>query len=92
VDRSTDKGKNAVTSFGDCTYCGGEVEERAIDYDYRRRGQLLIILNVQAGVCRQCGEKYFAAGVVKKMDAEYHEIFDHHKKPERTLEVPAVSF
>lgn len=81
-----------MTRFADCTFCGGEVEERQIEYDYRRKGHLLVMENVPTGVCRQCGEKYFAPEVLKKMDTIYHDIFDHHKKPERTLTVPAVSF
>ncbi len=81
-----------MTNFADCTFCGGEVEEKRIEYDYRRKGQLLVLDNVPTGVCRQCGEKYFAPEVLKKMDAIYHDIFDHHKKPERTLTIPAVSF
>ena len=92
MERFTDEGREVMNRFADCTFCGGEVEERRIEYDYRRKGRLLIISNVPAGVCRQCGEKYFASDVAKKMDATYHEIFDHHRKPERVLEVPAVSF
>jgi len=68
------------------------VEEQRIEYDYRRQGHLLIISTVPAGVCRQCGEKYFMPDVLKKMDETYHDIFDRHKEPERVLEVPAVSF
>jgi YgiT-type zinc finger domain-containing protein len=81
-----------MTAYGDCTYCGGEVEERKIEYDYRRRGKLLIISNVPAGVCRQCGETYFKPDVLKKMDEAYHDIFDRNQEPERVLMVPAVSF
>jgi YgiT-type zinc finger domain-containing protein len=80
-----------MTRFGDCTFCGGEVNPKKIEYDYRRRGRLLIISNVPAGVCGQCGEKYFKPNVLKKMDEAYHDIFDRHKEPERVLEVPAVS-
>lgn len=81
-----------MTAFGDCTFCGGPVEELRIEYDYRRRGRLLVISNVPAGVCRQCGEKYFRPDVLKRMDVAYHDIFDNHRAPERVLEVPAVSF
>ena len=80
-----------MTSFGDCTFCGGAVQPQKIEYDYRRRGRLLVISNVPAGVCRQCGEKYFKPNVLKKMDEAYHDIFDRHKEPERVLEVPAIS-
>ena len=39
-----------MTTYADCTYCGGEVEERRIDYDYRRRAHLLVFHIVPAGV------------------------------------------
>lgn len=80
-----------MTGFGDCVFCGGEVEEKRIEYDYRRKGKLLIISNVSAGVCRQCGETYFKPDVLKKMDEAYHDIFDRHIEPERMLTVPAIS-
>ncbi|HAZ08417.1 MAG TPA: hypothetical protein DCZ01_07850 [Elusimicrobia bacterium] len=81
-----------MKGFGDCTFCGGPVEEGRIEYDYRRRGHLLVISNVPAGVCAQCGEKYFHADVLKRMDAAYHDIFDNRAAPERMLEVPSVTF
>lgn len=92
MERFMDQRRKAMMRFADCTFCGGEVEEKRIEYDYRRRGRLLVISNVPARVCRQCGEKYFKPNVLKKMDEIYHDIFDRHKEPERVLEVPAVSF
>jgi YgiT-type zinc finger domain-containing protein len=80
-----------MNNYADCTYCGGEVEEKRIDYDYRREKHLMVVNNVPAGVCRQCGEKYFKPEVLKKMDEIYHDIFDRNQKPQRTLTVPAVS-
>lgn len=81
-----------MMNFGDCTFCGGLVEERRIDFDYRRKGRLLIMKNVPAGVCRQCGEKYFRPDVLKRMDERYHDIVDRKQQPEEVVEVPAVSF
>lgn len=81
-----------MTSFADCTFCGGEVEEKRIDYDYRRRGHLLVLRNVPAGVRRQCGEKYFKPDVLKKIDESFHNIFERHQEPDQVLEVLAVSF
>lgn len=80
-----------MTSYADCTYCGGEVSEKTIHYDYRRQDRLMVISNVRAGVCQQCGEKYFQPDVLKKMDELYHDIFERNRKPDRTLSVPAVS-
>ena len=81
-----------MRTFADCTFCGGEVVEMRIDYDYRRKGQLLIMKNVPAGVCQQCGEKYFEPDVLRQMDERYHDIVDRRQKPEEVVEVPAVSF
>ncbi|MDA0740039.1 MAG: type II toxin-antitoxin system MqsA family antitoxin [Nitrospirae bacterium] len=81
-----------MNNYGDCSFCGGEVEEKNIEYDYRRKSHLLIVSDVPAGVCRQCGEKYFKPGILKRMDQVYHDIFDRHQTPERVLEIPAVSF
>ncbi len=80
-----------MTSYADCTYCGGEVVEKKIEYDYRRQANLMVVGNVAAGVCRQCGEKYFKPDVLKRMDEIYHDIFDRQRKPERTVTIPAVS-
>ena len=80
-----------MNNYADCTYCGGEVAEKKIDYDYRREKHLMIVNNVPAGVCRQCGEKYFRPEVLKQMDSFYHDIIDRRQKPQRTLTVPAVS-
>jgi YgiT-type zinc finger domain-containing protein len=88
----TDSRRKTIKNFADCSFCGGPVEANQIDYDYRRKGHLLVISNVPAGVCRQCGEKYFHPDVLKRMDETYHDIFDRHREPDRLLEVPAVSF
>lgn len=80
-----------MSQYADCTYCGGNVAEQIIDYDYRREKHLMVISNVPAGVCSQRGEKYFQPAVLKRMDSVYHDIFERHTKPQRTLTVPAVS-
>lgn len=80
-----------MNCYANCTYCGGEVVEQTIDYDYRRQKHLMVVTNVPAGVCRQCGEKYFKPDVLKKMDSAYYDIFERQEEPQRTLTVPAVS-
>ena len=80
-----------MNGYVDCTFCGREVVEQIIDYDYRRQKHLLVVTNVPAGVCRQCGEKYFKPDILKKMDSAYHGIFERHEAPQRTLTVPTVS-
>lgn len=42
-----------MNRYHDCSYCGGEVVEKTIDYDYRREKPLMVVSNVPAGVCVQ---------------------------------------
>ena len=54
--------------FADCYFCGGLVEEKTISYMRKWKGEYILIENVPAGVCNQCGERYFEALVAEKMD------------------------
>ena len=54
--------------YANCSFCGGTVEERRVNVDYRTKAGLVIIENVPAGVCRQCGEQYFVAKVAKALE------------------------
>jgi len=51
-----------------CLYCQGDLETRHVTLDKRWRGELFIIENVPALVCRQCGEKYLDGTVVEEID------------------------
>lgn len=54
--------------YADCSFCGGSVEERIVDVDYRTKTGLVIVKNVPAGVCGQCGEQYYTAEVAKTIE------------------------
>lgn len=54
--------------YANCSFCGGSVEERIVNVDYRTKAGLVIIENVPAGVCRQCREQYYTAQVAKAME------------------------
>jgi YgiT-type zinc finger domain-containing protein len=51
-----------------CYFCRGRVERRTVDVDFRWGKRLKVIRRVPAGVCRQCGERYFDAAVYKDME------------------------
>lgn len=70
--------------MGPCSFCDGELEERLVQYEYRWDGNLFGFEGVPAHVCRQCGEKYLHAKVVKAMErAGLGQL-----KPKRILRVP----
>jgi YgiT-type zinc finger domain-containing protein len=52
----------------ECYFCKGRVEQQKVDVDFRWGHKLKVIEDVPAGVCQQCGEKYFEAAVYKVME------------------------
>lgn len=73
--------------YGDCHHCGGEIAEQKIRVDFWWEGKLYLLEDVPAGVCKQCGEKYFTAKVSKEMDEMVKS-----QQIERTLQIPVKRF
>ena len=71
-----------------CSFCDGELEERLVQHEYRWEGKLFVFEEVPARVCRQCGEKYFDAPVVKAMERAVL----CQLQPKRVLQVPVFSY
>ena len=71
-----------------CEYCEGTVRERRVRDDYWSRDRLVIIENVPVGVCDRCGERYYAAAVLEKMDQIAH----RRSRIKRVIKVPVTSF
>ena len=51
-----------------CYFCKGKVVEKKIKVDFRWGDELVVIEDVPAEVCQQCGEKYFSPEVYKEME------------------------
>jgi len=51
-----------------CFFCKGKLAQEKVNVDFRWGKDLIIIEDVPARVCRQCGEKYFDAEVYKEME------------------------
>jgi YgiT-type zinc finger domain-containing protein len=51
-----------------CYFCKGRVEDRLVDFDGKWGQKWVIIKDVPAEVCIQCGERYFTPEVSKKME------------------------
>ncbi len=59
-----------MTEYDDCAFCGGRVQERLVTKDCWWGDQLVAIIeNVPAGVCDQCGERYYKANTLKEIEA-----------------------
>lgn len=74
--------------YSDCSFCGGKVKEKKTQVDYRTGDELIVFENVPAGACRQCGEKYYTAKVVKALE----QMARDKTIVGRTIHVPVKSF
>jgi HTH-type transcriptional regulator/antitoxin MqsA len=57
------KTKNGKYDYGVCDVCGARLEEKLIKQDFWIRGKLIVVEDVPAGVCPNCGEKIVSAPV-----------------------------
>jgi len=59
---------------------------------YRRDDKFLIVNNVPCEECEYCGEQYFKAEVLKKIEKDFNDIYLTGKKAKREVEVPVEEF
>ena len=67
-----------------CAFCKGNTEERLISYVQEYKGRVVIIENVPAEVCTQCGEKFIGPEVAEKIQRLVWE----QPAPKRRANVP----
>jgi len=69
-----------------CEFCGGNTENRKVKKQHWLHGRLYIIENVEAEVCRGCGERYFHAQVLDAID----KMLQSEHKVEKHVQVEVV--
>ena len=52
----------------ECEYCSGEICEKEVPVDHWYEGKLVIIKDVPVGVCQECGQRYYAATTLDRLD------------------------
>lgn len=55
--------------YGECHVCGEQMHEQQIKQDFWIKGNLLVIEDVPAGVCPQCGERVVNAATGQQIAA-----------------------
>lgn len=70
-----------------CEYCGGSMVEKRVDLSRKVEGKYVLVENVPAGVCTECGTRYYAANVLKMIE----ETIRRRNKAEREIRVPVYS-
>jgi len=67
-----------------CDICGGNREKKLVSYHIFFEGRLVVVENVPAEVCGQCGEQYFDPNTVEMLQKTVWS----KKKPRRIIETP----
>ena len=63
--------KKKIASFWDgerCEYCGGPIAEKRVTMHRKVRRKYVVVENVPAGVCAECGTRYYSANVLKTVE------------------------
>ena len=63
-----------------CHFCGGDLIEQLTTFLHEQDGQVWVIRNVPAYVCRQCGEKEYSQEITRQ-------ILTFLKQPSRPAEI-----
>lgn len=64
-----------------CEYCNGLIVEKRVDLTRKVGENYVLIENVPAGVCTECGTRYYAANVLKTVE----ETIRGRRKAEREI-------
>ena len=79
-----------TTGFWDgeeCEYCGGPIMEKQVTVHRQINGSYVLFEDVPAGVCQECGTRYYAANVLKRMEESLH----GQQKATREILVPVYA-
>jgi YgiT-type zinc finger domain-containing protein len=76
-----------------CNFCGNvNFKTKQIQYIYRYNNQFLIVNDVPCEECEYCGEQYFEADVLKKIEKDFMDIYLNGKRSKQLIEVPVEDF
>ena len=76
-----------------CNFCGNKnFRNEVVQYIYRHDGRFMIVENVPCEQCEYCGEQYFKADVLKKIEADFDAVYSHRRKATREVLVPMEQF
>ncbi len=76
-----------------CNFCGNKnLSSRKVQYIYRHDGNYLFVDHVPCLQCDYCGEQYFEASVLKKIESDFQAIHYADKKASRQITIPYEDF
>lgn len=84
------KKEKSSYNYGECHVCGERMEERRIKQGFWIKDKLILIEDIPAGVCTQCGEKVVNADVGQKIATLMGDTKRLQKA--QTISIPVIRF
>lgn len=84
------KRDKAPYDYGECHICGEQMKEKQVTQEFWIKGKLILVENVPAGVCPQCGERVVKADVGRWIAALIKDSKQLQKA--RMISVPIIRF
>ena len=78
-----------IYGYDDCSICGGGVEEKLVEKISTRKGRIVaVIKDVPAGICVQCGERYYRGEVIEHLE----EVLAHINTARNNITIPIAEY
>lgn len=76
-----------------CAFCGNKnLSNKHVRYIYQNNGNYFFVDDVPCMQCDYCGEQYFDARELSKIENTYFEILNNKKQTHKKLEIPIENF
>jgi len=76
-----------------CNFCRNKnFREKHVQYIYKHNDRFLVVNNVPCEECEYCGEQYFKAEALKKIEEDFNAIYVSGKRVKRETAVPIEEF
>ena len=66
-----------------CSLCGGEMEEKEVEVIKKAGEKVVVVKDVPAWVCKQCGERYYSIDTVEGIKAIVKEVGEEKVKMQK---------
>lgn len=66
-----------------CSLCGGEMEEKEVEVIKKAGEKVVVVKDVPAWVCKQCGERYYLIGTVERINEIVREVSEEKIKVQK---------
>jgi len=66
-----------------CSFCGGEMEEKEVEVIKKAEEKVVVVKDVPAWVCKQCGKRYYSIDTVERINEIVKEVGEEKVKMQK---------